>query len=211
MSMSAAERQQQDATPDGGGGAGSRRPGSANPLKRTNRSDASSNKSQTGNGSTYGRPASAGATRHRTAVKTAAIGDASAFVMRSGFKMPVLREQELLAAKLTNNFPKDASVSRTAQVYPPPHSCADMDTQGAGDRPNDYANNFEASFKRPADEAFDFGPSTSAVLDDGPSMTDSPAVTPSFRKKQMPPAGTPTKGLLASRLSVGMDTLSSKQ
>jgi hypothetical protein len=210
MSMSAAERQQQDATTDGGGGAGSRRPGSANPLKRTNRSDASSNKSQTGNGSTYGRPASAGATRHRTAVKTAAIGDASAFVMRSGFKMPVLREQELLAAKLTNNFPKDASVSRTAQVYPPPHTCADMDTQGTGNRPNDYANNFEASFKRPADEAFDFGPRTSGVLDDGHSMTDSPVVTPSFRKKQIPPAGTPTKGLLASRLGVGMDTLSSK-
>jgi hypothetical protein len=72
MSMSAAERQQQDTTTDGGGDAGSRRRGSANPLKRTNRSDASCNKSQTGNGSTYGR-SSAGATRHRTAVKTAAM------------------------------------------------------------------------------------------------------------------------------------------
>jgi hypothetical protein len=72
----------------------------------------------TGNGNTYGRPASAGASRHRTAVKQAAVGDS--YVMRGGFRMPVVREQDLLAKKLSGKFQKDWSIGKSHQIFPDP-------------------------------------------------------------------------------------------
>ncbi len=138
------------------------RPGSAAPTKSVGGSGTKDFHGAAGNANTYGRgsgerqrPASAGATRYRTAVKTAAIGDGK-YVMRSGFKMPVLREEELLAAKLARRFPKDASMGMTTQIYPPPLDLANMDDD-SGHKPNNYTNNFDQSFKRPAGEVFDFG------------------------------------------------------
>jgi hypothetical protein len=148
----------------------SKRPSSATP-KNLSRSRSTGN---TGNANMYGRPdnqrpVSAGAMRHRNAVKTAAIGG-DVYVMRGGFKMPVLREQELLRKKLVKNFPREASVDRTRQVYPEPKEVRNM-ADDSGTKQNTYANNFDTTFKRNDGDAFDFGVPTLDVPLPTPSQS----------------------------------------
>ena len=71
------------------------------------------------------RPASAGAVRHRSAVKDAALSNSASgnsFVVRGGFKMPKHpnRDQDLLVESLINRFNKEQSIAHVHGM--PPHS-----------------------------------------------------------------------------------------
>merc|ERR1712070_440445 len=79
--------------------------------------------------------------------------------MKAGFRMPVVKEQELLASKLANRFPKDWSHTKTHQIYPvkDENNIANM-TDDIGVKDKDYNNQFDSTFKRPEQESFDFGP-----------------------------------------------------